>query len=101
MELIRISTAMKVLEKILENLSQLQDKDLDKLLELIRAGFRRYTLPIEMVKAERIPEELTAIVKTITPEWICDAIAMDELNNWCAAVQRDITLALAGQKMSE
>lgn len=101
MDLIRISTAMKVLERILDHLSELQDKDQDKLLELIRAGFRSYSLPTEMIDAGRIPEEIKGILKEITPEWICDAIANDDLSSWCSSIQRDLTLALAGQKLME
>lgn len=101
MDLIRISTAMKILEKILDNLSQLRNEDLDNLLKLIRAGFRRYALPTELIEAGKAPEEIQEIIKVITPEWICDAIVQDELSSWCKMVQRDLTLLLAGQKMAE
>lgn len=100
-ELISVDTAIRVLERVLDNLSDLQNQDLDKLLLLIRARFLRYTLPIQMMEANQLSEELDDLLQQITPEKICKAVAMDELSSWCEWTRNDIMLALAGLKMKE
>lgn len=100
-ELISVDTAIKVLERILDNLSDLQNRDLNKLLMLIRARFLRYTLPIQMVEADQITEELDDLLQQITPERICHAVAMDELGAWCRTTRNEILLAIAGMKLEE
>ena len=100
-ELISVDTAIRVLERVLDNLSDLQNQDLDKLLLLIRARFLRYTLSIQMMEADQISEERDDLLQQITPERICHAVAMDELGAWCRMTRNEILLAIAGMKLEE
>lgn len=98
-EIITISTAMRCLERDLDNLSELEDRDLDKLLKLIRAQFNRHALHTELIRDGKMSQEMEDILDTITPERICKAVAMDELGAWCRMIRTDITLALLGEKL--
>ena len=98
-DIITINTAMRCLERDLDNLSALQDRDQDKLMKLIRAQFERHSLDTELLGEGKMNEELQSILEMITPERICRAVAMDELGAWCRMIRTDITLALAGSKL--
>lgn len=100
-EIITISTAMRCLEKALDNLSALQNKDQTNLMKLIRASFVRHSLPSQMMEQEKATEELVEILNTINPQRICAAAAMDELGSWCKMIRNDITMAMAGIKLQE
>lgn len=100
MEIISIGTAMAVLKKIFEHLSDALDEgEIERLLKLIRARFQRMQLLAEMVENREIKQELEDALNSITPERICAAVAMDELGSWCAMIRNDITLALKGARI--